>query len=202
MIAKLKGLLDTVNADAAVIDVNGVGYLVSASTKTLASLGGVGTAVSLHIETHVREDAIQLFGFVSERERDWFRLLQTVQGVGAKVALAILSVLTPDELHAAIANRDKTMVGRASGVGPKLAERIVNELKDKAGGIAGATIPVGGFAAAAPKGGLAADALSALANLGYKPAEANRVVTAAIEEAGEGADVGAVVRLALKKAAR
>ena len=202
MIAKLKGLLDTVNADAAVIDVNGVGYLVSASTKTLASLGGAGTPVMLHIETHVREDAIQLFGFVTERERDWFRLLQTVQGVGAKVALAILSVLTPDEIHAAIANRDKTMVGRASGVGPKLAERIVNELKDKAGGIAGVAIPVGGFAPAAPKGGLAADALSALANLGYKPAEANRVVTAAIEEAGEGADVGTVVRLALKKAAR
>ncbi|MBB4633547.1 Holliday junction branch migration protein RuvA [Sphingosinicella soli] len=202
MIAKLKGLLDTVNADGAVIDVNGVGYLVSASTKTLASLGGAGAAVMLHIETHVREDAIQLFGFTSERERDWFRLLQTVQGVGAKVALAILSVLSTDELHAAIANRDKTMVGRASGVGPKLAERIVNELKDKAGGIAGVTIPVGGFAPAAPAGGLASDALSALANLGYKPAEANRVVTAAIEEAGEGADVGTVVRLALKKAAR
>ena len=202
MIAKLKGLLDSVSADHAVIDVNGVGYLVSASAKTLANLGGAGTPVTLHIETHVREDAIQLFGFLAERERDWFRLLQTVQGVGAKVALAILSVLSTDELHAAIANRDRTMVGRASGVGPKLAERIVNELKDKAGGIAGATIPVGGFAPSPPAGGIAADALSALANLGYKPAEANRVVTAAIAEAGPDADVGAVVRLALKKAAR
>lgn len=195
MIAKLKGLLDSVSADHAVIDVNGVGYLVSASAKTLANLGGAGAPVTLHIETHVREDAIQLFGFASERERDWFRLLQTVQGVGAKVALAILSVLSTDELHAAIANRDRTMVGRASGVGPKLAERIVNELKDKAGGIAG-------FAPSAPAGGIVADALSALANLGYKPAEANRVVSAAIEEAGEDADVGTVVRLALKKAAR
>jgi Holliday junction DNA helicase RuvA len=199
MIAKLRGVLDAVSADHAVVDVNGVGYLVSASTRTLANLGGVGGPVTLHIETHVREDAIQLFGFLTEAERDWFRLLQTVQGVGARVALAILSVLGPDELQTAIAHQDKAMVGRASGVGPKLAQRVVNELKDKAGGIAGAVLP---GAAPAPKGGVAADALSALANLGYKPAEASRVVAAAIEEVGPDAEVGTVVRLALKKAAR
>jgi Holliday junction DNA helicase RuvA len=202
MIAKLKGVLDAVTADQAVIDVGGVGYLVAASSRTLANLGGIGTPVTLHIETHVREDAIQLFGFLTERERDWFRLLQTVQGVGAKVALAILSTLSADELHAAILDRDKAMVGRASGVGPKLAERIVNELKDKAGGIAGVAIPVGGMVPAPPKGGVAADALSALANLGYRPAEASRVVQLAVDEAGTDADVGTIVRLALKKAAR
>jgi Holliday junction DNA helicase RuvA len=202
VIAKLKGVLDAVTADHAVVDVGGVGYLVSASSRTLANLGGIGTPVTLHIETHVREDAIQLFGFQSERERDWFRLLQTVQGVGAKVALAILSTLAADELHGAIANRDKAMVGRAPGVGPRLAERIVNELKDKAGGIAGAAIPFGGAAPALSTGGVAAEALSALANLGYRPAEASRVVALAIEEAGADADVGTIVRLALKKAAR
>ena len=199
MIAKLRGLLDRMTVDHAIVDVNGVGYLVSASTRTLANLGPIGAEVTLHIETHVREDAFQLFGFLAERERDWFRLLQTVQGVGARVALAILSVLSADELHTAIANRDKSMVGRASGVGPKLAERIVNELKDKAGGIVGVMLPGG---SAVPVGGVAADALSALANLGYKPAEANRVVAAAIAEAGENAEVGTIVRLALKKAAR
>lgn len=199
MIARLRGVLDTVTADNAVIDVNGVGYLVSASTRTLANLGRIGGEVTLHIETHIREDAFQLFGFLATSERDWFRLLQSVQGVGARVALAILSVLTADELHTAIANRDKAMVGRASGVGPKLAERIVNELKDKAGGIEGVMLPGG---SAVPASGIAADALSALANLGYKPAEANRVVAAAIDEADEGADVGTIVRLALKKAAR
>lgn len=202
MIAKLRGLLDAVSADSAVIDVGGVGYLVAASTRTLANLGPVGGAVTLHIETHVREDAIQLFGFLTTGERDWFRMLQTVQGVGAKVALAILSTLSADELHTAIANRDKAQVGRASGVGPKLAERIVNELKDKAGGLAGVAIHGAGASASLPPSGVAADALSALANLGYKPAEASRVVSAAIAEAGEDADVGAVVRLALKKAAR
>ncbi len=201
MIAKLRGLLDSVSADHAVIDVNGVGYLVAASTRTLSNLGGTGSEVTLFIETHVREDAIQLFGFLGTTERDWFRLLQSVQGVGARVALAILSVLTSDELHSALANQDKAMVARASGVGPKLAARIVNELKDKAGGIAGVMIPVGG-STALPQSNLAADALSALANLGYKPAEANRVVAAAIEEAGDDADVSTVVRLALKKAAR
>lgn len=200
MIAKLRGLLDTVTAENAIIDVNGVGYIVSASTRTLANLGGVGSPVTLHIETHIREDAFQLFGFLATSERDWFRLLQTVQGVGAKVALAILSTLSADELHTAIANRDKGQVGRASGVGPKLAERIVNELKDKAGGIAGVMIPVGGVPA--PQSGVAADAMSALANLGYKPAEAGRVVAAAIAEADGDADVGTIVRLALKKAAR
>ena len=202
MIAKLRGLLDAVSADSAIVDVGGVGYLVAASTRTLANLGPVGGAVTLHIETHVREDAIQLFGFLTTGERDWFRLLQTVQGVGAKVALAILSTLSADELHTAIANRDKAQVGRASGVGPKLAERIVNELKDKAGGLAGLAIPGAGAPAPLPSSGVAADALSALANLGYKPAEASRVVSAAIAEAGDDADVGVIVRLALKKAAR
>lgn len=201
MIGKLRGLIDTVTADTAIIDVNGVGYVVSASTRTLANLGGIGSLVTLHIETHIREDAFQLFGFLTSGERDWFRLLQTVQGVGARVALAILSTLTADELQTAIANRDKVQVGRASGVGPKLAERIVNELKDKAGSLSGMMIPVGGAAFPAASG-VAADALSALANLGYKPVEANRIVTSAIAEAGKDADVGTIVRLALKKAAR
>ena len=135
MIAKLTGLLDSFGADHAVIDVRGVGYLVSASTRTLSVLGAIGGEVALHIETQVSEDAIRLIGFASVEERDWFRLLTSVQGVGARVALGILSALTGDELHRAIAGGDKAMVARAQGVGPKLALRIVTELKDKAGGV-------------------------------------------------------------------
>ena len=145
MIAHLKGRLDATGADHAVIDVGGVGYLVGASARTLAALGAVGDAVMVHTELLVGEDFIRLAGFASAAERDWFRLLTGVQGVGARVALAILSALEPAELSRAIAAQDKAMVARANGVGPKLAERIVRELKDKAGGIvAGGGVPGGG----------------------------------------------------------
>jgi Holliday junction DNA helicase RuvA len=196
-------VLASAAADAAVIDVNGVGYLVSASARTLSAIGPIGAAVVLHVDTQVREDAIQLFGFVTEDERDWFRLLQTVQGVGGRVALAILSVLPPADLQAAIAMKDTASVARANGVGPKLAARIVNELKDKAGSIAlsaGVGVPV--FAAAASAAdGATRDALSALANLGFRPAEASRAVAEAQAELGDGAAFGDLVRIALKKSA-
>lgn len=199
MIARLRGLLDSASADACVIDVNGVGYLVSASVKTLGNLGGFGATVALHIETQVREDAIQLFGFLSEAERDSFRLLTTVQGVGGRVALAILSVLGPDELAHAVAAADTASIARANGVGPKLAARIANELKGKFGAVAlgtGAPLPVG-----SPKGAVA-DALSALAGLGFRPMDASRAVADAQAELGDGAEVSALIRLALKKTAR
>jgi Holliday junction DNA helicase RuvA len=198
MIARLSGLLAEATADQAVIDVGGVGYLVQASARTLAALGPVGGTVMLFTEMQVREDALTLFGFGSAGERDWFRLLTSVQGVGGRVALAILSVLALDELQRAVASGDKAMVARANGVGPKLAARIVNELKDKVGGIAL------GLAGGAPvaRGGAVADALSALANLGFRPAEANTAVAAAADELGGGASLDALVRLALRKAAK
>ncbi len=199
MIARLRGLLDSSAADACVIDVNGVGYLVSASAKTLGNLGGVGAAVTLHIETQVREDAIQLFGFVTEAERDSFRLLTSVQGVGGRVALAILSVLGPDELAHAIAAADTASIARANGVGPKLAARIANELKGKFGNVALALavpLPVGSAR------GAVADALSALAGLGFRPMDASRAVAEAQAELGEAASVGELIRVALKKSAR
>ena len=195
MIARLKGMLDAAAADSAVIDVNGVGYLVFASAKTLGSLGPVGSATALHIETQVREDAIQLFGFTRADERDWFRLLLSVQGVGGRVALAILSVLGPDELAHAIAAKDTASVARAIGVGPKLAARIVNELKDK--GVAGAA-PV----AAPQPGNAVADTLSALANLGFRPMDASRAVAEAQVEVGANAAVSDLLRIALRKSAR
>jgi Holliday junction DNA helicase RuvA len=198
MIARLRGLLDSFGADYAVIDVNGVGYLVLASTRTLASLGAIGGEVVLHIETQVSDDAIRLIGFGSAEERDWFRLLTSVQGVGSRVALAILSTLAGDDLHRAIASGDHRMVSRANGVGPKLAQRIVNELKDKAGGI---VLGTGGPAAPRP-GGLGADAVSALLNLGFRPAEASSAVAQAETELGPEASLDALVRTALKKAAR
>jgi Holliday junction DNA helicase RuvA len=179
-----------------VIDVGGVGYLVGASAKTLAALGITGDIVTVHTEMLVSEDSIRLMGFASAEERDWFRLLTSVQGVGAKVALAILSILAPEELQTAVARADTAMIGRASGVGPKLAQRIANELKDKAGGVA-----IGG-SAAAPAGGASADAVSALLNLGFKPAEAGNAVSAASDELGAGATLDALVRLALRKAAK
>jgi holliday junction DNA helicase RuvA len=198
MIARLSGLLAETAADHAVIDVNGVGYLVQASARTLSALGPNGGAVMLYTEMQVREDAITLFGFGSAGERDWFRLLTSVQGVGGRVALAILSVLDPEELSRAVAGGDKAMVARANGVGPKLAMRIVNELKDKVGGV---TIGPAGATPAAAKGA-AADALSALANLGFRPAEASAAVAAAVDELGDGASLDALVRLALRKAAK
>jgi Holliday junction DNA helicase RuvA len=198
MIARLSGLLAESAADHAVIDVNGVGYLVQASARTLSALGPTGGAVMLFTEMQVREDAITLFGFGSAGERDWFRLLTSVQGVGGRVALAILSVLDSDELSRAVAGGDKAMVARANGVGPKLAMRIVNELKDKVGGIA---IGPAGAAPIAARGA-AADALSALANLGFRPAEASAAVAAAVDELGDDASLDALVRLALRKAAK
>ncbi|TPG41135.1 Holliday junction branch migration protein RuvA [Sphingomonas koreensis] len=197
MIAHLKGRLATTGIDHAVIDVNGIGYLVAASSRTLAALGPVGEAVTVHTEMLVAEDSIRLMGFADADERDWFRLLTGVQGVGARVALAILSVLEPVDLARAIASQDKAMIGRANGVGPKLAERIVRELKDKVGGIA-----LGSGAAAAPVIGVSADAVSALLNLGFRPAEASAAVKAADDELGAGATLDALVRLALRKAAK
>ena len=196
MIAHLKGRLDSTGIDHAVIDVGGVGYLVGASAKTLAAIGPVGEAVMLHTEMLVAEDFIRLVGFATASERDWFRLLTGVQGVGARVALAILSALDPADLSRAIAAQDKAMVARANGVGPKLAERIVRELKDKIGGVAisGAT-PIAAS-------GASADAVSALLNLGFRPAEASGAVAAAEEELGGSAGLDALVRLALRKAAK
>ncbi len=199
MIAHLNGHLAATGIDHAVIDVNGVGYLVGASAKTLAALGAIGEFVTVHTEMLVSEDSIRLMGFASAEERDWFRLLTGVQGVGAKVALAILSILSPAEVQTAIAKADAAMVARANGVGPKLAQRIVNELKDKAGGVA---IGGGGAGAPVPASGAANDAVSALLNLGFKPAEASNAVGAASDELGPAATLDALVRLALRKAAK
>ncbi|MEZ0495844.1 Holliday junction branch migration protein RuvA [Sphingomonas sp. IW22] len=198
MIAHLKGILTSAGIDHAVIEVAGVGYLVGASSRTLSSLGPVGAAAMLHTEMLVGEDFIRLVGFASADERDWFRLLTGVQGVGARVALAILSVLAPDELAAAVSRQDKAMVARANGVGPKLAERIVRELKDRVGTVA---LGVGGAAPAA-SGGVSGDALSALANLGFRPAEAASAVKAAEDALGPGATLDSLVREALRRAAR
>jgi len=197
MIARLSGTLTETAADHLVIDVNGVGYLAYASARTLTAIGPIGGSVLLLTEMQVREDAITLFGFGSASERDWFRLLTSVQGVGGRVALAILSVLDPNELTRAIANGDKAMIARANGVGPKLAQRIAMELRDKAGGVA-----LGPGAAPAAAGSATADAISALANLGFRPAEASAAVAAASDELGPGAGLDALVRLALRKAAR
>ena len=198
MIAHLKGRLAATGIDSAVIDVGGVGYLVGCSSRTLAALGPVGEAATLHTEMLVAEDFIRLVGFAQAAERDWFRLLTGVQGVGSRVALAILSAFEPVDLSRAIAQQDKAMVARANGVGPKLAERIVRELKDKVGGIA-ATL---GPATVAAPAGAGADAVSALLNLGFRPAEAANAVAKAQDELGDAATLDALVRLALRKAAK
>ena len=197
MIARLSGNLAETAADHLVIDVNGVGYLAYASARTLSAIGPIGGSVLLLTEMQVREDAITLFGFGSAAERDWFRLLTGVQGVGGRVALAILSVLEPNDLSRAIAHGDKAMIARANGVGPKLAQRIAMELRDKVGGIA-----LGPGAAPAPVGSATADAISALANLGFRPTEASAAVAAASDELGPEAGLDALVRLALRKASR
>jgi len=204
MIAHLKGLLASTGLDQAVVDVGGVGYLVGMSSRSLTALGAVGEAVTVHTEMLVGEEFIRLVGFASETERDWFRLLTGVQGVGARVALAILSALDPAELHRAIAGQDKAMVARANGVGPKLAERIVRELKDKVGMVATSPLAIGGGGGAPMPagGGVQADALSALASLGFKPGEASSAVSAALDELGDGATLDALVRLSLRKAAK
>ncbi len=198
MIAHLKGRLDSTGVDHAVIDVGGVGYFVGASARTLAAIGPVGEAAMLHTEMLVAEDSIRLVGFARAEERDWFRLLTGVQGVGSRVALAILSALDTHEIARAVSAQDKAMVARANGVGPKLAERIVRELKDKVG-----TVALGPAAAAQVMPvGAAADAVSALLNLGFRPAEAASAVGAAEEDLGPTATLDALVRLALRKAAK
>jgi len=205
MIGRLKGIVDAVGEGRAIIDVGGVGYEVQASARTLRALQA-GQAVSLAIETHVREDAIRLFGFTSEVERSWFRMLQTIQGVGAKVALAVLGTLSPQDLANAIALQNWAAVEQSPGVGKKLAQRIVAELKDKAPAlsVAGLNVPATGR-----KGGLAptensavAEAISALTNLGYQPGQASQAVAAAMAELGEGADTPKLIRRGLKELAR
>ncbi len=198
MIARLSGLLDDFGPDWAVIDVNGVGYLVHCSARTLDALGVRGDKVTVHTELQVSENDMRLIGFASGGEREWFRLLTGVQGVGSKMALAVLSALTVDELQRACASADAAMVARAQGVGPKLASRIVNELKDKAGGLPSAA---GAAIAAAPRGSSSQDAVSALQNLGFKPNVATDAVARALEELGGGAGLNDLVRVALKRVA-
>ena len=206
MIGKLKGVVDEIAGDHCIIDVHGVGYVAFCSTRTLASLPGPGEAAVLFVETYVREDAIRLYGFGTTLEREWFRMLSTsVQGVGAKVALSVLSTLSPADLANAIALRDIAMVSRAPGVGKKVAERIVTELKNKAPAYAGeasGTIglkqELGEGAAPAP----VADAVSALVNLGYGRDIAANAVAAALKAGGEDADSARLIRLGLKELAQ
>ncbi len=199
MIAKLTGRLDSSGAGHAVIDVGGVGYLVEASARTIDALGPVGGDVTIHTEMLVGEDFLRLLGFAKAEERDWFRLLTSVQGVGAKVALAILSALEIGDLQRALASGDSAMIARANGVGPKLAQRITHELKDKAGALGGIA---GSAAALSATSGPLGDAVAALTGLGFKPGEASAAVAAASEELGAGASLDALVRTALKKAAK
>jgi holliday junction DNA helicase RuvA len=205
LIGKLKGTIDEVDDDHVVIDVHGVCYVAFCSARTLGNLPAAGEAVVLYIETYVREDMIRLFGFQTVLEREWFKLLQSVQGVGAKVALAVLSTMPPSDLANAIALRDIAMVSRAPGVGKKVAERIVTELKNKAPAFAGeasGTIglkqELGAGVASAP----ITDAVSALTNLGYSRDIAANAVAAALKVAGEGADSAKLIRLGLKELAR
>ncbi len=197
MIARLSGILAEISADTAIVDVGGVGYLIYASARTLDVLGPIGGEILILTELQVREDAWTLFGFGSQIERDSFRALTSDQGVGGRLALAILSVLSPDELARAVSQGDKAMIGRANGVGPKLAARIANELQGKLG-VAG----LGASLAPAARGGAASDAMSALANLGFKPVEASAAVNAAQDELGPEAGLDDLVRLALRKAAK
>ncbi|HZP10659.1 Holliday junction branch migration protein RuvA [Methyloceanibacter sp.] len=204
MIGKLTGRLDSVSLNAVIVDVGGVGYEVTLGARTIASLPPAGETVSLAIDTHVREDEIRLYGFASEHERAWFRALQTVQGVGAKIALAVIGTLSADELANAVALQDKGHVARAPGVGPKVAARIVAELKDKMPSLAPAIRPAGGLApiAVLPDGLAARDAVSALTNLGYAHGEAAAAVSAAIGKAGREARTEELIRLGLKELAQ
>ena len=204
MIGKLKGLIDSFGEDFVILDVNGVGYVVTCSARTLQKMPRAGEGAALSIETLVREDSIRLFGFESDAERDWFKLLQSVQGVGAKVALAILSILSPGELATAIAMQDKALVSRAPGVGPKLAARIVAELKDKApafGAIDPAAARLAGEDEAKTAPSSVRDAISALVNLGYGRPQAAVAVAASVKALGEDADAGALIRRGLKELA-
>jgi Holliday junction DNA helicase RuvA len=205
MIGKLKGMIDSYGEDFIVLDVNGVGYLVHCSARTLQELPGTGQPATLSIETHVREDQLRLFGFLTDVEREWFRLLQTVQGVGAKVALSVLGTLKPADLASAIALRDKAMVARSPGVGPKVAERIVTELKDKAPAYADvdpAVIRLSGAVEDRRAPQPVADAVSALINLGYGQPQAAAAIAAATRNAGEGAKTEQLIRLGLKELAK
>jgi holliday junction DNA helicase RuvA len=204
MIGKLTGRLDAVSLGTAIVDVGGVGYEVTIGARTLTSLPPIGETVTLAVDTHVREDEIRLYGFASEHERAWFRALQTVQGVGAKVALAVLGTLSAAELANAVALQDKGSVSRAPGVGPKVAARIVAELKDKMPQLAPAIRPGGGLApvASLPEGFAARDAVSALTNLGYAHGEAAAAISAAIGKAGRDARPEDLIRLGLKELAQ
>ncbi|MBV9238771.1 MAG: Holliday junction branch migration protein RuvA [Xanthobacteraceae bacterium] len=202
MIGKLKGILDSYGEDFVVIDVNGVGYVVHCSARTLQALPAPGEPVTLAIETHVREDQIRLFGFTADVEREWFRLLQTVQGVGTKVALAVLGTLKPADLATAVAMRDKAAIARTPGVGPKVAERIVTELKDKAPAytdVDPAVVRLSGAVDERRAPAPVADAVSALVNLGYGQPQAAAAVAAAARTAGESADTRQLIRLGLKE---
>jgi len=202
MIGKLKGLIDSYGEDFVILDVGGVGYQVHCSGRTLQTLPAPGGAAVLSIETYVREDQIKLFGFKSDIEREWFRLLQTVQGVGAKVALAVLSTLKPADLASAIAMRDKAMVARTPGVGPKVAERIVTELKDKAPAytdVDPALVRLSGALDEKRAPQPVTDAVSALVNLGYGQPQAAAAIAAAARAAGDAAEVRTLIRLGLKE---
>jgi Holliday junction DNA helicase RuvA len=207
MIGKLKGIVDAIGESHVIIDVGGVGYEVQCSARTLRSLR-MGEAAQLAIETHVREDAIRLFGFTSEVERAWFRILQTIQGVGAKVALSVLGTLSPRDLANAVALGDWAAVEQSPGVGKKLAQRIVSELKDKAPALTVAGLNVAPVAAngragsAPPAGDAAAEAMSALTNLGYQPAQASAAIAVAAKEIGADADTAKLIRRGLKELAR
>jgi Holliday junction DNA helicase RuvA len=207
MIGKLKGIVEAVGEGHAIIDVGGVGYEVQCSARTLRGLS-MGEAAQLAIETHVREDAIRLFGFTSEVERAWFRILQTIQGVGARVALSVLGTLSPQELANAIALGDWAAVEQSPGVGKKLAQRIVSELKDKAPAltVAGLNVARGGAngraGVAPPPGDAAAEAISALTNLGYQPVQASAAIAIAAKELGGDADTAKLIRRGLKELAR
>ena len=208
MIGKLKGIVDAIGESHCVIDVNGVGYEVQASARALRNMK-LGEPATLAIDTHVREDAIRLFGFSSEVERSWFRTLQNVQGVGSKVALSLLGTLAPQDLANAIALGNWAAVEQAPGIGKKLAQRIVLELKDKAPALtmAGLNAPPranghAGAAAAQPIEGATAEAISALVNLGYNPPQASAAIAAAMGELGDGADTAKLIRRGLKELAR
>jgi len=203
MIGKLKGVIDSFGEDVVILDVGGVGYMVYCSARTLKGLPARGEPATLSIETHVREDQIRLFGFASDLEREWFRLLQTVQGVGTKVALSLLGTLKPAELATAIAMRDKAMIARAPGIGLKVAERIVTELKDKTlGALDPAAVRLADALDAEQAPRPIADAISALVNLGYGAPQATAAIAVAVKSAGESADAASLIRLGLKELAR
>lgn len=205
MIGKLKGTIDEIGDDHVLVDVHGVCYEVFCSSRMPSKTGSVGEPVALFIQTYVREDQFKLFGFLTALDREWFNLLQSVQGVGAKVALAVLSTLTPSELANAIALQDKTLVARTPGVGPKVAARIITELKNKAPAFVSEASANIGFNQEAGEGvssPLVADAVSALTNLGYSREQAANAVAAALKHGGEGADSAKLIRLGLKELAR